>query len=287
MKKYVYSLIIFLFLLFPIMSYAIVKPTSSFYVNDYADLLSSETEKYILEKSVALHNTDGTQIVVVTVSNLEGMSIEEYAYKLFNSFGIGDDDKNNGLLLLLALEEREFRVEVGDGLGGILPDGKTGRFQDDYIIPYLSEDEWDEGIINGYDAFYSEIVKLNNLDIEYNEPINVEDNSEDVIHSAVFMLSTFVGMMGGFLARSFSSKTRVVFAYLSLWFIATLIVFFNYTGYILYCLTNLFCFFVVSFGNGNVYIGYGSSFGGSSRGRSSGFSGGGGRSSGGGSSRRF
>ena len=156
---------------------AIVQPTNNFYINDYANILSSEIEEYILKKSVQLDDSDGTQIVVVTVPNLEGMSLEDYATKLFRNFGIGDKEKNNGLLLLLALEERQFRVEVGYGLEGILPDGKTGRFQDEYIIPYLKDNKWDEGIKNGYDAFYKEIVTLNNLDIEYNEPI------EDVIDS--------------------------------------------------------------------------------------------------------
>ena len=75
---------------------ALVKPTSNFYVNDYANILSDETEQYIMDKSVALHNIDGTQIVVVTVPNLEGRDLESYATELFRSFGIGDKEKNNG-----------------------------------------------------------------------------------------------------------------------------------------------------------------------------------------------
>lgn len=153
-----YLILIFLFITFISSVKAIVSPTSNLYVNDYANILSNETEEYIMNKSVALNNVDGTQIVVVTVPNLEGYSIEDYATKLFRNFGIGDKDKNNGLLLLLALEERQFRVEVGYGLEGILPDGKTGRFQDDYIITYLKDDKFDEGVKNGYDAFYAEIV---------------------------------------------------------------------------------------------------------------------------------
>ena len=69
---------------------AIVSPTNNFYVNDYANILSSETEDYILNRSAALNNIDGTQIVVVTVPNLEGMSLEDYATQLFRNFGIGD-----------------------------------------------------------------------------------------------------------------------------------------------------------------------------------------------------
>ena len=134
-----YLILILLYMAFTPSVKAMVSPTNDFYINDYANILSSETENYILNKSIALNNVDGTQIVVVTVPDLEGMSLEDYATQLFRNFGIGDKNKNNGLLLLLALEERQFRVEVGYGLEGILPDGKTGRFQDEYIIPYLKE----------------------------------------------------------------------------------------------------------------------------------------------------
>jgi len=108
-----YLILILLSIVFLPSVKAIVKPTSDFYVNDYANILSNETEQYIMNRSVALNNVDGTQIVVVTVENLEGMTLEGYSNELFRNFGIGDKEKNNGLLLLLTLEERQFRVEVG------------------------------------------------------------------------------------------------------------------------------------------------------------------------------
>ena len=79
-----------------------------------------------------LEKQTGAQIVVVTVQNLEGQSLEEYATELFRNYGIGDKEKNNGVLLLCAYEERQFRIEVGYGLEGTLTDGKTGRIQDEY-----------------------------------------------------------------------------------------------------------------------------------------------------------
>lgn len=192
---------------------AIVKPTDQFYVNDYANILSSETESYIINMSEKLCKVDGTQIVVVTVNNLEGETIESYAVKLFRQFGIGDVDKDNGLLLLLAYEEREFRVEVGLGLEGILPDGKTGRFQDQYIIPYLKNNQWDKGIKNGYDAFYNEIVELNNLDLEtsnYETPV-ADDGKKEFIFIVITFFAPIIGMVCGLVAKnSFNSKKVVV-----------------------------------------------------------------------------
>ena len=127
-----FSFLFFILCLFPssVFAFTVVEPTNNFYINDYANILSSETEKYILEKSSTLANKTNAQIVVVTIPSLNGASLEEYATTLFRKFGIGDKKENNGLLLLLALEERQMRIEVGYGLEGILPDGKTGRFQD-------------------------------------------------------------------------------------------------------------------------------------------------------------
>ena len=197
-----------LFLLLGILNVnAIVSPTKEFYVNDYANILSSETEKYIIDKSSQLANIDGTQIVVVTVNNLEGDTIENYANTLFRNFGIGDKTKNNGLLLLLALEERQFRVEVGYGLEGILPDGKTGRFQDTYIIPYLKNNKWDEGIKNGYDAFYKEIVVQNNLNLNYNKPYaNGYSDSTFIIG-----IGMFLGFIIGLIIRYMGFSKIAVF----------------------------------------------------------------------------
>lgn len=201
-----YLILILLYIIFLPRVDAIVEPTSNFYVNDYANILSNETEEYILNKSRKLNNVDGTQIVVVTILNLEGMSLEEYATKLFRNFGIGNKEKNNGLLLLLVLEERMFRVEVGYGLEGILPDGKTGRLQDEYIIPYLSNDKWDEGIKNGYDAFYKEIVTLNNLDLEYSNP---KENSNDYI--VFILIFFFIGLILGIKIRKTKKiKNRIL-----------------------------------------------------------------------------
>ena len=144
---------------------AVVSPTSNFYVNDYADVLSKETEDYIMNTNVELNNKTGAQIVVVTVKSLDGKSIEEYATELFRKFGIGDKTKNNGVLLLCSTGDRRFRIEVGYGLEGALPDGKTGRIQDEYIIPYLKNDNYDEGIKNGYNAILEEVCKEYNVEI--------------------------------------------------------------------------------------------------------------------------
>lgn len=199
--------VLFLLILFlPFSVFARVLPTSDFYVNDYANILSSDVEEYIQQNSIRLNNVDGTQIVVVTIESLEGESIESYALELFRDFQIGSREKNNGILLLISLNDRKVRVEVGYGLEGILPDGKVGRLLDDYVVPYLRNDDWNSGIKNGYDALYKEIVEKNNLDLSYVRPTKVETKHVDL--GKLFFL-IFIGIISGFFCATFldSHKT--------------------------------------------------------------------------------
>lgn len=171
--KYILILAIFSIVLVTNSSYAIVSQTREFYVNDSANLLSAETEDYIINMNKTLEKQTGAQIVVVTVQNLEGQSLEEYATELFRDYGIGDKEKNNGVLLLCAYEERQFRIEVGYGLEGTLTDGKTGRIQDEYIIPYLKENNFNDGIRNGFNAVLKEVENEYGIAIEGAEEGNV------------------------------------------------------------------------------------------------------------------
>ena len=143
---------------------ALVSPTSDFYVNDYANILSPETEEFVIKYSRILEEKTKSQIVVVTINSLEGKTVEEYANELFRSFGIGDEEIDNGLLILIAKEERKFRIEVGYGLEGVLPDGKVGRYRDEYMKPYLLNDDFDNAVVNVYKAFYNEISDYYGID---------------------------------------------------------------------------------------------------------------------------
>ena len=195
--------------IFNVKAYALVSPTEAFYVNDYANILNAETERYITNINKQLNYQTGAQIVVVTVKNLEGDSLEEYATKLFRKFGIGDETKNNGLLLLLALEERQFRVEVGYGLEGILPDAKTGRMQDEYIIPYLKQNDWNNGIRNGFNAFLKVLTEEYNVDVdgESPEPIEKSINSDYITFG--FMGLPVISVIVGAILRIIKKSNKI------------------------------------------------------------------------------
>lgn len=139
--------------------FALPQQSSEFFVNDSADVLSAETEDFVVSSSRTLEKETTAQVVVATVSSLEGKSIEEYSLELARSWGIGQEESNNGVLILLAPTERKVRVEVGYGLEGALNDAKAGRLMDRYAVPYFKEDDWNAGVRNLYSAVISEVYQ--------------------------------------------------------------------------------------------------------------------------------
>jgi len=89
---------------------------------------------------------------VVVVTTLDGLPIEDYAVRLFERWGIGKKDKNNGVLFLVAYVESELRIEVGYGLEAVITDGRAGRILDREVIPHLRTDDFDRGITAGVAA---------------------------------------------------------------------------------------------------------------------------------------
>ena len=152
------------------------EPTNKFYISDFANVLSDETENYILNQSNALNEKTSAQVVVATVNSLENVSIEEYGVSLFRKWGIGNKDKNNGLLILLAPNERKIRIEVGYGLEGKINDAKAGRFINDYAVPYLKNNDWDSGIYGLYTVILSEVYSEYGMEV----PESVREVSEKI-----------------------------------------------------------------------------------------------------------
>lgn len=142
------------------------KPTSSIYVQDYANVLSSQTINTINQVSQDLNAQTGAQIVVVTLKSLEGASLEDYSLELFRGWGIGNKEKNNGVLLLVAVDDRKSRIAVGYGLEGALPDGLTGRIQDRAMLPAFRNGDYDKGVMQGYASLANTVAKEYNVQIK-------------------------------------------------------------------------------------------------------------------------
>lgn len=138
----------------------VIGQSDSFYVADYADVITADTEQYIIEKNADLEQLCGGQIVVAAVDFLDGMDIEDYAYKLFSDWEIGDADKKNGVLLLLAIGEENYWCMQGRGLENKLTSGDI----DDILWDYLEEDfaagDYDAGVRSVFDALYDRIADI-------------------------------------------------------------------------------------------------------------------------------
>ncbi len=138
---------------------AVPRPTADFYVLDQAQVLSSGVEGQILSINQDLYRQTKAQIVVVTLNSSEGRAIEELGLEILRGWGVGDKELNNGVVLLVIPPERKSRIEVGYGLEGALPDGKTGRIQDEYMLPYFQQGNYDQGVLNGFQVLAQEVAK--------------------------------------------------------------------------------------------------------------------------------
>lgn len=132
-------------------------PTDAFFVNDFANCLTAADAAEMQTLGETLYKATGAQVVVVTVSSLDGEPIEDFGYDLANEWGIGEEKADSGVLLLLSTGDRQVRIEVGKGLEGCLPDGKTGRILDTYAIPYLKDNDFSKGLLEAYKILINEV----------------------------------------------------------------------------------------------------------------------------------
>lgn len=146
-------------------------PTSEFYVNDQAGVLSTQTQDMIVATGDALQKATGAQIVVVTLENLGGREINEVGLSILRDWGIGDKKKNNGVLLLVSIAERKVRIEVGYGLEGRLTDIKCGQILASYVLPSFKKDDFDMSVRRGYVAILQEVEKEYNVKISANNQV--------------------------------------------------------------------------------------------------------------------
>lgn len=141
-------------------------PADSIYIQDYANVVSADSKKRINELGGQLAAKTKAQIVVVTVRSLGETPLEEYALAVLRGWSIGDPKLNNGVLLLVAVDDRKYRIEVGYGLEGALPDAKTGQLQDEYMLPYFRQGNYDQGIMNGFLAVAKVVAGEYNLELK-------------------------------------------------------------------------------------------------------------------------
>jgi uncharacterized protein len=121
-------------------------------VNDYAGLLSPQTAARLATWLKDHEDSTSNQVVILTVTSLEGEPLEEYSMRVAEAWKLGQKGKDNGVLLCVSRDDRKVRIEVGRGLEGDLPDITCGKIIRREIIPRFKEGDFDAGVSNGVGA---------------------------------------------------------------------------------------------------------------------------------------
>lgn len=155
--SFIFIILILSLLSFPCFAASLKVPEQTAWIMDEADVIDSQTKAELESYLENLGEKAGAQIAVLTISSLEeaagsGTTIEEYANEVFEKWKLGQAGKDNGVLLLVSVDDRKLRIEVGYGLEGVLTDTKCGIIIRKFITPYFKEGGYAKGIKSGIEA---------------------------------------------------------------------------------------------------------------------------------------
>ncbi len=184
------------------------KATKEFYVNDFADVISASDGEKILARGAELASKTTAQVVVITIDSLNGQEAYDYAADIGNEWGVGDKEKDNGVVILLSVGDRKIEIATGDGIGNVITPAKAGRIIDTYGLEKLSNDDFSGGTTAIFDAVVNEIYIANGLEVpEGYTPIDNLENQESgsgkvlvswiILIVIIILLSFFIGRRGG------------------------------------------------------------------------------------------
>ena len=151
------------------------------FVNDFAGILSTTTVSTLNADLQHFSTQTGNEISLVTIESLGDETIETYAEKLFQEWGIGKEKEDNGVLLLISSTDRAVRIEVGYGLEPVVTDISSGRIIREIIIPKFQENNFDQGVTDGIHTI---------LGLIGGEALPETEGSEDGID--IWMIVTFI-----------------------------------------------------------------------------------------------
>lgn len=148
-------------------------PTLTGPVNDIAGVIDTASARAIDQRIRALHAASGDAIVVTTVGTIEPYgSIEEYAARLFERAGIGDRERDRGVLVLIAVDDRRVRIEVGYGLEEVVTDGFAGDVIRQHMLPAFRSGEYGSGVLAGVTALVRRIGEYRGVAVDGLPPVS-------------------------------------------------------------------------------------------------------------------
>ncbi len=131
---------------------ALEVPAYKGYVNDYAGMISAESEARLSQVLRDFDGSDSTQVAILTIDTLDGDPLEDFSIRVVDSWKVGQKGRDNGVLLLVVKNDRKIRLEVGRGLEGVLTDLLSGRIIDQVIAPQFRAGHLDQGFESGVGA---------------------------------------------------------------------------------------------------------------------------------------
>ncbi len=190
-------LIVLLVSIFQIASLEV--PPLSGYVNDNAKLLSSTEISQIENYLAAVEESSGAQIALLTIPSLEGDSLESFSIRVAEKWALGQADRDDGVLLLVALKEKKIRIEVGYGQEAVLTDAVSGYIIRNVIVPEFKRGYFVIGIAKGLQAISGTITGKETIpQKELSKATSNEGGFPASLFAIFFILIFFLSRIGGY-----------------------------------------------------------------------------------------
>jgi len=204
-KKSFFSLVLFGIILLGCSSTAASLPEFTAPIVDSIGRVSAEVETQINSELTSFQQSGGPQIAVAVIDTTGNTTLENYSIDLARSWGIGDKEKDNGVLVLIALEDRTLRIEVGSGVEGELTDVTAGRIVDTIMLPRLRANDVDGAVRDGARAVM-QVWRGENVVLEPTVPSNTV--TEPTQQQSIFSIILFFGIMFVFITLAAAGKRR-------------------------------------------------------------------------------
>lgn len=163
-----------------------IPPVSKNLVNDYVGVLSASDKASIEQMLVAYFDSTSTQIAVVIENSLEDDDLFDYCQRIATAWGIGEKDKNNGVLLYVAIDDRKMRIHVGYGLEALLTDALTKRIIEQQLKPNFKKQQYAQGI---YEATFTM------MQIASGEYVNTRKDGNPSLKNSILILAIIIGLI--------------------------------------------------------------------------------------------
>lgn len=202
-------LISLLILLFPLKSMASLPAIPSDFYYDELGMLDYSTKENITKTNKELVSKTGSQVMVATVKNTNGLPARDLGPQIFNKWKIGDQDKKNGVLILISEDDlsgkREVFITTGYGIEGRLNDGKVGRIIDNFMLEDLKDGNYSKAINEGFNAIVAEVADECNVKLDGNYDYYLNENAgsgNEISFGTLFMMLVVFIVISNMLNRS-------------------------------------------------------------------------------------